>query len=205
MSSFEKRLTGVSLKTIETSNILFIDNENDKLNKQMLIDIDDDDVFKEFNFTQNEKLNLLLSYIFVAYLWTWGLGWPAVSLQYSDKDFFKNYKWIILGIAAFGPTISAFVVMYIFRGKDGMMNLIRRCYPRTIPNKSLVLFSFFSMPLLLSFCFACYYMFGGSNLPKIKTPLGFIITFVLSFPVGSMGEEFGWRGINIIHLYKYMI
>jgi membrane protease YdiL (CAAX protease family) len=50
------------------------------------------------------------------------------------------------------------------------------------------------MPLLLGFINSMYVWFGGPA-PKTKTASSFVVTFLLSFPVGSLGEEFGWRGI----------
>jgi membrane protease YdiL (CAAX protease family) len=38
--------------------------------------------------------------------------------------------------------------------------------------------------------------FGGSfPAQRVKTAISFFTTFAISFPVGSLGEEFGWRGV----------
>ena len=43
--------------------------------------------------------------------------------------------------------------------------------------------------------------FGGSfPAQRVKTARSFFMTFAISFPVGSLGEEFGWRGIMAPYL-----
>ncbi len=81
-------------------------------------------------------------------------------------------------------------------------------------------YSWFAMPLMLSaingnfiwfgsaawqrpaacVCMRCliHYVrrFGGSFPPhRVKTATSFFTTLAISFPVGSLGEEFGWRGV----------
>lgn len=131
------------------------------------------------------------AFIFFAYAWTWIIGWPSVACQ--QESAFKQYTWEILGLAAFGPTVAAFTTRYMFMGKAGVMDLLYRCNPRYIP-KEWFIFAVFSMPLLDCAVNSMYTWFGGPN-PSTKSPVSFIITCLLSIPVGSLGEEFGWRGI----------
>ncbi len=43
--------------------------------------------------------------------------------------------------------------------------------------------------------------FGGSfPAQRVKTASSFFTTFAISFPVGSLGEEFGWRGVMAPYL-----
>ena len=76
-------------------------------------------------------------------------------------------------------------------------------------------YSWFAMPLMLSaingnfiwflrpaarICMRCLIRyvrrFGGSfPAHRVKTATSFFTTLAISFPVGSLGEEFGWRGV----------
>lgn len=95
----------------------------------------------------------------------------------QNSDVIKHNIWVFLGFAAFGPTISAFSTMSIIYGTVGAKQLIQRCHYKLIPTKWFI-FSIFSMPVFLA-------------------PTSFIVTLLLSTPVGSLGEEFGWRGILV--------
>ena len=134
----------------------------------------------------------LLLYLLGAFGWTWIIGWTAVFHQKST--ILQNNIWIFLGFAAFGPTISAFATTFIVEGPAGMKNLLKRCDYKLIPSEWYFL-ALFGMPVLLGFTCAMYVWFGGN--PPRTTPTSFFISLLLSIPVGSLGEEFGWRGILI--------
>lgn len=138
------------------------------------------------------SVKIVMLYLLGAFGWTWIIGWTAVVHQQSVV--IKNNIWIFLGFAAFGPTISAFATMAIVKGAAGVKHLLRRCHYNMIP-KPWCVFAVFGMPLLLGFTCAIYVWFGG-NSPR-TTPTSFVITLLLSIPVGSLGEEFGWRGILV--------
>ncbi len=58
-------------------------------------------------------------------------------------------------------------------------------------NMSEILLSRFLHILIVDNC-----RFGGSfPAQRVKTAISFFTTFAISFPVGSLGEEFGWRGV----------
>ena len=45
------------------------------------------------------------------------------------------------------------------------------------------------------------FRFGGSfPAQRVKTASSFFVTLAISFPVGSLGEEFGWRGVMAPYL-----
>ena len=74
------------------------------------------------------------------------------------------------------------------------MKLVRRCYQQDIPRVWLY-FACFCQPTID--CIACsLYVWFGGEAPSTK-PLSFFINLLLSIPVGSLGEEFGWRGILV--------
>jgi hypothetical protein len=54
---------------------------------------------------------VVLVYLVIAYAWTFALGFTAVALQ--DEPIFTSLKWPILGLVAFGPTLSAIFTMTI--------------------------------------------------------------------------------------------
>jgi hypothetical protein len=57
---------------------------------------------------------VLAVYLLIAYGFTWVLGWVYVgNLQYSST----SPPLILIGIAAFGPTISAFATMGVVHRK----------------------------------------------------------------------------------------
>jgi membrane protease YdiL (CAAX protease family) len=136
-----------------------------------------------------------------AYAWTWMFGFPCVAQQ--DSAVLKDYLMVFLGIGAFGPTISAFVVQYFFDGgRNGVLKLVHRCNPSKIP-RTWMIYSFLSMPVMLGFTSAMYVWFGGPP-PKQKSLVSFITVFLISFPVGSLGEEFGWRGIMLPDMFAIL-
>jgi membrane protease YdiL (CAAX protease family) len=52
-----------------------------------------------------------------------------------------------------------------------------------------------------------YYLrrFGGSfPAQRVKTATSFFTSFAISFPVGSLGEEFGWRGMMVPYLHTLL-
>ena len=52
------------------------------------------------------------------------------------------------------------------------------------------------MRVTFQILFYVAYRFGGSfPTQRVKTVSSFFSTFAISFPVGSLGEEFGWRGV----------
>jgi hypothetical protein len=47
--------------------------------------------------------------------------------------------------------------------------------------------------------------FGGSfPAHRVKTASSFFTSFAISFPVGSLGEEFGWRGVMVPYLHTLL-
>jgi hypothetical protein len=58
---------------------------------------------------------ILVIYMFIAYSYTWLLGWIYVGkLQHSGS----SSNLALIGVAAFGPSVSAFVTMAIFHRRS---------------------------------------------------------------------------------------
>jgi len=133
-------------------------------------------------------------YLVIAYAWTFIFGWIFVA--YQKEPALRHNIFAFLGVAAFGPTGSAFVTQYwLDGGVNGMKKLIRRCHPKLIP-RAWVLGCVFLFPALLCTLSAFYVWFGGPP-PETKQVGAFFTTMAMSIPVGSMGEEFGWRGMML--------
>jgi membrane protease YdiL (CAAX protease family) len=137
------------------------------------------------------SLRVCVTYLFLAYAWTWIIGWTVVSFQDGVSPALVTP---LLGISAFGPTLSAFVTSYWSEGCEGMKKLVRRCYLQDIPRVWLY-FALCCQPLVDCIVCSFYVWFGG--IPPSTKPQSFFINLLLSIPVGSLGEEFGWRGILV--------
>jgi hypothetical protein len=99
--------------------------------------------------SQGQRVKLLALYLLGAYAWTWGIGFSAVAIQKTHPHCFANAAvlWTVLGIAAFGPTLSAFAVSgWVLGRENGPNALLRRCHPSLIP-RAWLLFACFSMPV----------------------------------------------------------
>ena len=145
------------------------------------------------------EFRVCILFLLLSFGWTWLIGWIAVRFQ-NDEVFHKNI-WVFLGIAAFGPTLAAFATYYVFSGRSGVLKLLGRCNPRGL-STPWVLYSCFSMPILLATTCGIYVWFGG-DAPH-TTPWSFFISLLLSIPVGSLGEEFGWRGVLYPHVLNLL-
>lgn len=133
---------------------------------------------------------IVVCFLLIAFGWTWILGWSFVANQ--DMTSVQDNVAIILGLSTFGPTFAAFLVSYLSDGKEGMMILVRRCDPRQI-KLHWFQYAMFAMPIIDCVVCALFVWFGGN--PPSTNPIKFIINLIISFPRGSLGEEFGWRGV----------
>jgi len=114
-------------------------------------------------------------------------------------SWFPWYAGIAPEVMAMGPSIAAFIVVFIVGGKRGFVDLVRP-FGRWRANLGLWGIAIFGPALLYLLGLGIYLLFGGETPPfiMIKEELNLIplyLVMVVLMPWnGPVGEEFGWRG-----------
>jgi uncharacterized protein len=122
-------------------------------------------------------------------------------------SWFPWYAGIGPEVMAMGPSIAAFLVVIIFGGKQGIMNLLR---PFGRWRAGIVLWAIAILgPALLYLLGVGVYLISGGEAPPftmIREELNLIplyLVLVVLMPWnGPVGEEFGWRGYVLPSLQK---
>jgi len=114
-------------------------------------------------------------------------------------SWFPWYAGIAPEVMAMGPSIAAFIVVFIVGGKRGFVDLVRP-FGRWRANLGLWGIAIFGPALLYLLGLGIYLLVGGEIPPfiMIKEELNLIplyLVMVVLMPWnGPVGEEFGWRG-----------
>ncbi len=143
------------------------------------------------------KNNPLLSYFTLAYALTWISALPIIRHSLSQN-------WHFLG--SFGPTISAFFVLYLSEGKEGLHGLINKITKFRLGWGWIAIAVSPLFLLLISLPIGYYisgkwFDFGRFFADKFSSPAS---AFSWILPLISYGifEEPGWRGFALPRLQK---
>jgi uncharacterized protein len=136
------------------------------------------------------------------FLLTFGFTWlillPGILASFQIFSLpFPNI--LLIAIAQFGPSLTAFSLTYKKRGKPGVVYLLRQSLNFRIPPPWIA--AIFLLPLFISWGAWQINSILGTNIPAsqiLLNPILFIQTFLLTFSLyGPVPEEFGWRGYSL--------
>jgi membrane protease YdiL (CAAX protease family) len=146
------------------------------------------------------KKHPLAFFFLLSFLITWGLGGlfflvPELLTRVFGPMSTHNLLFIL---AAWAPSISAFVVTAVTEGGAGLVRLLKRFSPGRA--------GFVWYPLALLGVPACSLLVNlatGSPIALFgmgaRTLLGLLL---INLATGSLGEEFGWRGLALPRLLR---
>jgi membrane protease YdiL (CAAX protease family) len=147
----------------------------------------------------------LFFFYLMAYAFSW-LAWLPLVLSQEGRplsSFHTTLIWVIIvtissTLAAFGPTLSAFIMTGITEGKSGIGCLLRR-YVLWRVGFQWYLFVLIGIPALI--LLSILVLPGAIAAFRAPAP-GFVITYLVSYVVifilgGPLGEEPGWRGFAL--------
>ncbi|MFW9947995.1 MAG: CPBP family intramembrane glutamic endopeptidase [Candidatus Odinarchaeota archaeon] len=151
------------------------------------------------------KNHPLTSYFILACIFTWILALPLILTGLGLTS--VNMNWHFL--AAFGPTISALIVVYLAKGRLGLKELKERCLKWKV-GVFWILFSAFIMPLFFILTILLNFLFTRTiidlNSYMINNGLINIGSILLWIGVGAISygifEEIGWRGYALPKLQE---
>jgi len=137
----------------------------------------------------------VLSYVVLTYLITWIISLPLVFTANHLFGISVSYKLHYL--TAYGPLISALIVIYVTKGIDGLKALLSKVFLWKV---NLIWYLVALSPLFI------YLALGNVNLNLLGQinflpNLGFGALLFWIFNSG-LGEEVGWRGFLLPQLQK---
>jgi membrane protease YdiL (CAAX protease family) len=144
--------------------------------------------------------NSLLVYGLLAYGISWGIGFSAVAaMQNGMLDPDGTFASVLGQIAAASPALAALVVIGATRGREGILDLLRRMVQWRVGLRWYS-FALLGMPILL---LSAYSMIYGAPLFQALLQQWTILfrTFLpavaFSFLSTGLAEEPGWRGFAL--------
>lgn len=139
------------------------------------------------------KRNEVAAFLFGTYAVSWLIWLPFAIF---------GEGWV-KGLGSFGPTVSAFIITAITKGRPGVRELLGKVFVWKV-NIFWYAFSFFSTLVVLLVSLGIHRLIGGefvnTNDPGQWYLIPVIFLYVLFFSVA--GEEFGWRGFLLPRLQK---
>jgi len=134
-------------------------------------------------------------FIALAFGFNWLILLPGVLDGFGIIELpIPNYA--LVTIAQFGPSLSAFYLVYRENGKKGLRTFIKRGLNFRFPLGWWV--AILILPLLLgASAQAVHYLSGGQmgSFPFLAQPLAILPYFLfIFFLMGPLPEEYGWRG-----------
>jgi uncharacterized protein len=132
---------------------------------------------------------------------TWGVGGLALLIWAVRPELKFSSANPLYYLAAYGPSIAAFIVVGRWEGWAGVTRLLRRLIPNraSLPWYPAVLIGY---PVI---AIAAGWFADPDILVKIPEWEPLIATLVISFisDAGPVGEEFGWRGFALPQLLHW--
>jgi uncharacterized protein len=150
----------------------------------------------------------LVSYFVMAYAFTWLAAFMPLVLS-EDGAGLLSYRWPLglyatIAIASFvGPFLSAFIMMGITEGREGVGRLLRQLVLWRV-GFGWYLFALIGLPaiMVLSVIFLPGALASFQGLATLS-PLPLLALFVYVFFLGGpLGEEPGWRGFALPRLQR---
>lgn len=136
-----------------------------------------------------ERRNLLLFFL-IAFAWSWALWLSEILFD------------LHLYLAPFGPTIAAFILVFMTARRRGIKELLMRAFDIRF-KKIWLIPIFFLMPAIVGFSLLLSVM-SGDPVPELEVlsePAVIIPAFFyILFLGGPVAEEFGWRGYALDRL-----
>ncbi|CAH0118531.1 hypothetical protein PAE9249_01020 [Paenibacillus sp. CECT 9249] len=154
-----------------------------------------------------ERLGDILSksilFLIIAFAISWLLWAPALlSSVGAIKIILPTEPFVVLG--AFGPSFASILLSYLYEGKQGVMDLLRKA-ARFKVRVGWHLLALLLLPLLFVLAYGVYYLAHGKfytseliSEPRLIVPF-FIYSLLLG---GSLQQEFGWRGYLLPRLQR---
>lgn len=133
------------------------------------------------------------------FLLTFGISWAfwLSGLAVARRNPASGLVLAATVIGSFGPTLAAFAIAICQGGPKGASCLLHRGFPSKIPVLYLVLIAVIPLGVNGS----AYWLAGGRQ--PVFRPGTILYTFALYFFLGgSVGEEFGWRGLALDRLQR---
>ncbi len=137
--------------------------------------------------------------------WSW-LFW--IPITFSNEGSYTMPNLVLFALGGLGPTIGALISLHLNNNRDEKMNYLNR-----LINIKRLTFRWFLLiiflPPLVSFLAIFLNLAITGTIPDFETtktflanPLNLIIFVVMTFVVGPLPEELGWRGLALERLQK---
>lgn len=152
---------------------------------------------------KSENKNLLLFFV-ITFIFSWMFWIPKslISHGFIFPTSLENFILSPFNPAAFGPFVAAFILTYLIKGKNGVLNLLKRGINYRFSKKWLIPI-FLLMPLIFGGSLLLLIISGQPvpDLSMLSNPLFIVISFFyILFLGGPLQEEFGWRGYALDRL-----
>jgi uncharacterized protein len=134
----------------------------------------------------------LFGYFALTFAWSWAC-WALSPVVKAQSPWFAT---LLMFAGSFGPSMAAFVVVSITRGRAGLRAWLSRCLQWRI-GWAWLAFAFLLPLVVMSVAAGLHIALGGSiaDSPASGHLLMTVINLFLVLLLGGpMGEEFGWRG-----------
>jgi len=144
--------------------------------------------------------NSLLVYGLLAYGISWGIGFSAVAaMQNGMLDPDGTLASVMGQIAAASPALAALVVIGATRGREGILDLVRRMFQWRV-GLQWYSFALLGMPILLLSAYSLIY--GAPLFQSLLQQWTILFTtflpaVVFTFLSTGLAEEPGWRGFAL--------
>lgn len=135
------------------------------------------------------------NFVLLTYGFTWLVLLPAI-LSVAMGVPLPLPALMLVAIAQFGPSLTAFILTYRHNGRRGVVGMLRRALDPRIPLRWLAVITL--LPCLLGAAALALTVLSGGELPPLtllSQPIAIVPTFVFILLLqGPLPEEFGWRG-----------
>ncbi|MBE0654353.1 MAG: CPBP family intramembrane metalloprotease, partial [Bacteroidales bacterium] len=148
---------------------------------------------------ENQESNLVNRFPVIAFvLLTFSLTWGIKLLYAFCKSKYGIPVFNFGLLASFGPFFSAFLLIAVSEGKQGIINTLRKMSCLRIGIKWILIAALFEPLMFLSITLGYWIAYGEfpSSIDFLFFPsiTSYLITFVSGLFRWGVSEEIGWRG-----------